>query len=105
MHKFGSIALILKSVVEESITHANLALVTLSGINVVFKLLEPLPVINVLTLHNGILSELLNNINVVNDIKDKGFNLGEQKEITLIVKGSIALQLSLQVLLVVGKFT
>ena len=69
MYKFRSIALILISIVKESIAHADLANLVF-GINMVLQLFEPHPVIRVLSAHDVILSQLFDHINIMNDIQN-----------------------------------
>lgn len=54
MDKLGSISLILISVIEEGVAHANLGNVLV--VDLVPELFEPLPVVGVRTVHDGLIS-------------------------------------------------
>ena len=73
MDKLRCIPLVFISVVEECITHANFALLLL--VNEVAKLLVPHPVLRVLSVGNGVVHELVDHVNVVDDVQDKSFEL------------------------------
>jgi len=68
MNELWSIALILKSIVEECIAHTYFGLFSSFDVNVILKLLEPHPVINILCLNNWIFSKLLNDIDIMYDV-------------------------------------
>ena len=105
MYQLCSITLIFKSVVKKGVAHSNL-----SGLRPllyeVFQLLVPHPVVGILAGQNGLIfSELVNHINIVNYIEDKGLYLGKKKSIPFIVERSVTFKLFLQVLLVICKFS
>ena len=100
MHQLGSISLILKSVVKESIAHANHALLGTS-IDVVSQLLEPHPIIGIFGLSDAIFEELVDDIDVVNDVQNESFYLNEKKVVSTMFESCIALKLPCKVSFVV----
>lgn len=70
MSELTCIALILIRVIEESITHAHHALITLTSFNLVPKLLEPHPVVRVLRADDPICQQLVHHVNIVQDVDD-----------------------------------
>jgi hypothetical protein len=70
MHEFWGVALVLKGVVEEGVTHTNFALLSLLNINVILELLKPHPIVDILRLNDTIFSELLDNIDIVDYVKN-----------------------------------
>lgn len=70
MDQLWSVALILKSVIEEGVAHSNLGLLLL-GFDKVLKLLVPHPVCWLHTRSNaGVLRELVDHVDVVNDVEN-----------------------------------
>jgi len=104
MNKLGSVTLVLECVVKEGVTHANKALLCAS-IELVSELLEPHPVVGVARLGYLIPQQLVYHVNVVDYIQNQGLHLDKQQVIASMLKLSIALQLSLQITLVVLELT
>jgi hypothetical protein len=100
MDEFGCIALILESVVEESVAHADQTLLR-SLVNSIPELLEPHPVVRVASLSDAVLKQLVNNVDVVNDVQNERLHLDKDEVVAAVVEGRVAFKLSLQVTLVV----
>lgn len=77
MHQLGCVSLVLKRVIEESITHAHHALLV-APFKVIPELLEPHPVVWLARLRDLVLQKLVNHVDVVDDVKDEGFHLDEE---------------------------
>jgi hypothetical protein len=52
-----------------------------------------------------VFDQLIDNVDIVDDIKDESLNFGEEKDISLVVKRSVTIKLFLKILLVVCKFS
>ena len=75
--------MVLIGVIKESVAHAYFEVSRLS-VNVIFQLFTPHPVVNVLSVDDSVLHQVLNNVNVMDDIKDQALYFRKQKKITLI---------------------
>lgn len=85
MHKFRCVALVLKSVVKERITHAHKTPL-ISAIELVSELLVPHPVIRLAGLHDLVFQQLVNNVDVVNNVQDQGLHLDKDQIIATVVE-------------------
>jgi hypothetical protein len=70
-------------------------------VDVVPQLLVPHPVVGLASLDDLVSEQLVNNIDVVDDIKDQRLNLHKQKVIATVFKGCVTFELPLEVSLVV----
>ena len=100
MHKLGCVALVLEGVVEEGVAHADETLLA-AGVELIAQLLVPHPVVGVARGCDLVAQELVHHVDVVDDVEDQRLHLREEQVLATVVEACVALELPLQVTLVV----
>ena len=103
MYQFGSISLVLESIIKEGIAHSNHSRIVF---HFVLELLLPHPVTWLPTIHDVLVShQMVNYFDVVDDVQNQSFDFREHQIVTFIVKLTVSLKLFLEILFVVRQFT
>lgn len=103
MDQLLGISLVFERVIKESICHAYQSLTT-SPINGVSQLLEPHPIIGILSLRDLVIHQSVHNFNVVDDVQNKRFQFREKQHVSLVIETCIRFELLLKITLIIGQF-